>query len=567
MTQTQSPVSERISVDVALGSLDDVSFHSAPDSVDAAARVTRFEGAAESRRARADEDVTGGSSAADPLIGLVVAGRYRIVEPIARGGMGIVYKVEHVELGKLLAMKLLTGELARNPDVVRRFKREALAVSRLESPNTVQVFDFGQASGVTYLVMELVRGQTLGQLIRGKQAIDSARLGKIVVQICSSLAEAHRKGITHRDVKPDNVMLVVAADGTEVAKVLDFGLAKLLESEPASDVTGPGTIMGTPHYMAPEQVVDGPVDARTDVYGVGALMYRALTGAFPFTGRPMEVLAKRLTQTPVPPNERAPGLGIPDGMSRIVMKAMEISADDRYASIEALQGALVEEIETEGSSSVERLLDSGWVRRIARTRVHIVRREPEEDAAYATRDEVDAYEQKLRRRRWGATALIAAGLALAIGAVTSAWLGRDRPFAGVELEPNDTAAEATPLPLGHTVVAKLGKRIDATHGDRDFFVVDVPASDGERTNVRLRLGSLPNIPLCALLYKASVPDPLGQYCAGKPNVDLTVPSITLDPGRTFVVVVQDLDPHGGPDTHIEEDVSDTYTLAVEPADG
>src|SRR5207249_2789449 len=125
-------------------------------------------------------------SVADPLIGVVVAERYRILEPLGRGGMGIVYKVEHTRIGKLLAMKLLTGELSRNPDVVRRFKQEALTASKLSNANTVQVFDFGAAEGITYLVMELVAGEDLGRILRVGGPMPSGRLGKIIIQVCSS---------------------------------------------------------------------------------------------------------------------------------------------------------------------------------------------------------------------------------------------------------------------------------------------------------------------------------------------------------------------------------------------
>jgi serine/threonine-protein kinase len=191
---------------------------------------------------------------ADPLLGLVIAERYRIIEELGRGGMGIVYKVEHTRLGKLLAMKLLTGELARNPDVVRRFKQEALTVSKLSSANTVQVFDFGVAEGgLTYLVMELVAGEDLGRVLRRTGPLAFDRLGKLIVQVCTSLAEAHQKSIVHRDMKPENIMLLRGRDGAEAAKVLDFGLAKIREGAELNDVTSEGAIVGTPFTWTPRR--------------------------------------------------------------------------------------------------------------------------------------------------------------------------------------------------------------------------------------------------------------------------------------------------------------------------
>ena len=490
-------------------------------------------------------------SAADPLIGMIVADRYRIIEAIGRGGMGIVYMVEHVRIGKLLAMKLLRGELSCRPEVVRRFKREALCVSRLQSPNTVQVFDFGVSEGLTYLVMELVHGQNLTRVLKSQGPMPAARLGKIVIQMCSSLAEAHRKGIVHRDIKPDNVMLVAADGGAEVAKVLDFGLAKLREAEGRSDVTAGGVILGTPHYMAPEQIRGDEVDQRSDIYSIGAMMYRALTGYHPFSGEPLTVLTKHLTEMPVPPHERAPGIGIPTGMSRLVMRALAKDPAERFQRAEELQSLLVEEIRAAGSTSVDSLLDTDRVRRLAAPQ-----------AASATSDEVDAYERKLRRKRHGAAFLAAI---LASAAVTAAFvLPRQARSRGVEIEPNDTAAEATPLPLGEVMKGQLGKRVDATHGDRDFYAVELPANaSGVKSHLKLQVSTLPTMATCVILYRPGFDDPVGQYCGGRPGRELVIPVIDLDPGRYLLVVLQDLDSYGGERPPIQESISDAYTVLAE----
>ena len=169
--------------------------------------------------------------APDPLFGKVIADRYRIVGQVGKGGMGVVYKVEHLRIGKLMAMKLLTGELSRNRDVVRRFKREALAASRLTSVNTVQVWDFGHSEGLTYLVMELVEGEDFGKVLKAHGPIPFHRMAKIAVQVCNSLIEAHARGIVHRDLKPENLLLVRtgSTELQDLVKVLDFGLAKLHE--------------------------------------------------------------------------------------------------------------------------------------------------------------------------------------------------------------------------------------------------------------------------------------------------------------------------------------------------
>ncbi len=503
------------------------------------------------------------AAAADPLIGRVVADRYRILEVVGRGGMGIVYKVEHTRIGKLLAMKLLAGELSHSPEVVRRFKREALTVSRLHSPSTVQVFDFGASDGLTYLVMELVQGRSFADLLQAEGPMPATRLGKIVVQVCSSLAEAHRKGIVHRDIKPDNIMILAASDGSDLAKVLDFGLAKLREAEGLNDVTSHGTILGTPHYMAPEQIQGDAVDPRADIYALGALMYRALTGVHPFAGSPVAVLAKHLGERPIPPHERAPELGIPAGVSRLVMRALEKSPRERFQRVEELQERLVEEIRAAGSPSVEALLDSGRLRRLA-LRIEPANSVAPRPLAIATRDEVDAYERNLRRTRYG----LAGGAALLLGLLTGAAAGalapREAVFAGVEIEPNDTPAEATPLPLGRSARGQLGRRIDATRGDRDFYAFDLPAAEpGGPGYLSLRVGALPNLPLCAMLYKPGFADAVGQYCPGRPGRDLAIPALKLEPGRYLLAVLQDLDSYGAGQAYVHENISDQYALLAE----
>ncbi len=509
--------------------------------------------------------------AADPLLGVVVAERYRIIEPLGRGGMGIVYKVEHTRIGKLLAMKLLTGELSRNPDVVRRFKQEALTSSKLSSPNTVQVFDFGVYEGLTYLVMELVFGEDLGRALRAGP-MPFPRLARVVIQVCNALAEAHQKGIVHRDIKPENVMLIRAKDGTDIAKVLDFGLAKLREGSELNDLTSQGAIVGTPYFMSPEQIRGENVDARSDIYSLGGLMYRALTAHYPFNGAtPMSVLTKHLHDEPIAPDERFPALGISIGASGIVMRMLAKDPAKRFARVEEVQQALVEEIRALGASGIEVLLDSGALRDlVAKGKAEVAatgRQNP--GAVIATRDEVEAYERKLRRQRYTALATFIVLLLAVAGGITKFVLSRPAGplFTGGEVEPNNAAAEATLVPFGEDVSAYLGKRIDPQKGDRDFFAYEVPESTPDPvTFVRLAVTALPNIPQCTLLYKQGLSTPLAQYCVGRPGKDLVLDAMRLEPGGYFIAVMQDMDPYGAPTLpFVLENVSDAYTVSFGPA--
>ncbi len=492
----------------------------------------------------------------DPLIGLVVAERYRIVEPLGRGGMGVVYKVEHVRIGKLLAMKLLAGELSRNQEVVRRFKTEALTASRLSSPNTVQVFDYGVSDGLTYLVMELVAGDDLGRVLRHAVTLPANRMGALAIQIGNSLAEAHTKGIVHRDIKPENVMLVKTRDNSELAKVLDFGLAKLREGSELSELTSQGAIVGTPYFMSPEQIRGEPVDARSDIYSLGALMYRALTGLYPFNGpTPMSVFAKHLTEEVAPPHLINPTISL--GMSKIVERTLAKDPGDRYQRVDDLQSALVAELADLGASNAEALLDSGAIRNLEKP----VTAQAAIDAI-ATRDEVESYERSLKRTRVGAwftvIALIVGGLAFGAHKLLT---DREQRFEGDESEPNNEVAQANDVPFGTPVRAQLGKRMSATESDIDFFNVVVPEAD---VPASLLMRSLPNIPLCVQVFQKGLTTPNAQYCSGRPNLDLDIPALRLPAGAYVLAVIQDLDGYGESRAPVHENVSDYYSIVLGP---
>ena len=507
-----------------------------------------------------DDDVRG----PDPLIGMEVAGRYRLVECIGRGGMGVVYKVEHTEIGKLLALKLLAGELSRQKDVVRRFKREALLASRLTHPNSVQVFDFGVSEGLTYLVMELVNGRDLSRLIRGDGGLTSTRLAKIMLQVCSSLAEAHGIGIVHRDLKPENIVVGLSSDGADFAKVLDFGLAKLRESPELNQVTGTGQVVGTPFYMAPEQIHGLAVDGRSDIYSLGAVMYEALTGETVFRGStPMAVFTKHLTQEPMPPRLRAPDRMIPPAMEDVVLRCLHKDPDKRFQSVEDLQGALVEHLEGLGQSGVNSLLNPSRLQDLQRDiagRDGLARTQLQGEIA--TRDEVTAFKRKLARQRYVSAAVV---LTIALGASYAGVRAYQRAtakpvFAGTETEANNQASEANDVPFGKTVRGMLGKRIDAERSDRDFFRVVVPPSVGR---IAITTTGLSNMATCTWLYREGDVDPSGRYCVGRPGRALSVASLRVDPGTYLVAIMQDRDPYGAAEKpFVMENVSEWYELTV-----
>jgi serine/threonine protein kinase len=308
-------------------------------SVDREARTIKI-GPHSSAEGRSGDPLLEAEEEETSLSGSIIAESYVVLEPIGRGGMGRVYEVEHARTGRRLAMKVLAPKMAKSRDVVRRFLREGTAISKLHCTNTVQVFDFGFSDGLAYIVMELVRGATLSKLLREDGPMQPARAMKLVLDVCAALREAHEKGIVHRDIKPDNVMIVRDANGTETAKVFDFGLAKVFFADGIDLVSSAGTVMGTPQYMSPEQIRGGSVDARSDVYSVGLLLYRMITGHRPFSGNMSAVLSCHLTRTPARPEKRAPEAGISDELSDLIMMALAKDPTDRFQSVEALANAL-----------------------------------------------------------------------------------------------------------------------------------------------------------------------------------------------------------------------------------
>jgi serine/threonine-protein kinase len=238
------------------------------------------------------------------LVGTVLAGRYRIERLLGSGGMGSVYRAEHVLMRKACAVKVLHREMTQVKEVVARFEREAVAAARIEHPNVATATDFGQLeNGSFYLVLEFIEGRSLGKLI-AEGPLTEERALLITRQIVDALAAAHGAGIVHRDLKPENVMLISKDGGTDFVKVLDFGIAKVKLEDPGAEqpaLTRLNTVMGTPEYMSPEQARGEPVDHRADLYTVGVILYEMLSGTSPFRHEEfVVVLTKKLTEDPPP---------------------------------------------------------------------------------------------------------------------------------------------------------------------------------------------------------------------------------------------------------------------------
>ena len=293
----------------------------------------------------------------DPRIGLVLDGRYRVVARIAEGGMGVVYRAERLGIGRAVAVKFLDPDAVASERLLRRFAIEARAASRLSHPGCVPVIDYGAVDGVPYLVMELVAGRSLREVLAaGPVAVGRAlELGR---QILAGLAHAHAHGVIHRDLKPDNVLVWSDALG-EHAQLADFGLAKLdVGVSPASG----GLAIGTPSYMSPEQTLGAPVDARSDVYGAGVLLFELLADRRPFIGEhPWETMQMH-REAPVPAlGELAPDRAVPAPVEAVIRRALAKAPGDRYRSavefVRALDEALAS-MRDDGATLTELLAES-----------------------------------------------------------------------------------------------------------------------------------------------------------------------------------------------------------------
>jgi serine/threonine protein kinase len=415
-------------------------------------------------------------------LGKIVDGRYKVMEVVGRGGMGVVYRVEHLRMGKVAAMKVLHRDLASDPDVVQRFEREAAAVSKLHHPHTVQVFDFGTAQGALYLIMEYVRGLDLGSIISRDGPLPWSRAAPLLAQIASALAEAHELGIVHRDLKPENVLITRTGNGRDYAKVLDFGLAKLEQQKAPTTATDRQQIVGTPYFMSPEQIRGDDVDARSDIYSFGCLMFEILTGQHLFTGSTaVGVLTKHLTTEPDAPSMRARQLGIDPQVDAICRKALAKDPKDRFQTA----AALVETLEEVYADTVGNSTGAGSRNR---NRTFAVPDQNEESDVRLRRSDIDQFERGIKRQRYVMLGLMVALVVAAAGGATYV-LTRSQPPLSEEREPNDDIAHANTIAL--TVTGHLGKRHSPEAGDRDNFIVPWPAV--EKRIVTVRVTGLPNL--------------------------------------------------------------------------
>lgn len=297
---------------------------------------------------------------AQPRVGDVIAGKYRLDRILGQGGMGMVFAATHMELDRLVAVKFVHGTYTQNPEVIARFVREARAVVRIESEHVAKVIDVGHTDvGTPYMVMEFLDGEDLSELLRtGPLAIADAV--DYVVQACAAMQEAHEMGIVHRDLKPANLFLTHRRDRTPLIKVLDFGISKLNDSEPSqAALTNPAMLMGSPAYMSPEQLANPrEVDPRTDLWSLGVILFELLTGRPAFQAQSLPLLMTAIMQQQ-PDSLQMLRTDVPPGLAAVVARCLEKSVEQRYQTVTELVTALLPFAPRRSHWSIERIAKSG----------------------------------------------------------------------------------------------------------------------------------------------------------------------------------------------------------------
>jgi len=465
--------------------------------------------------------------------GEVIAERYRIVAEIGRGAMGTVYRAEHVQISKVMAIKLLHRELEDNPENVARFQLEAEAASRLNHPNTVHVFDFGRTkSGSLYLAMEHVDGEDLGKAIGRDGAIPFGRVAYLCAQVAGSVADAHAAGVIHRDLKPENIVIKQGRDG-ERPKVLDFGLAKLFEGKLGTQITSSGTIVGTPYYMSPEQIQGQELDPRSDVYAMGAIMYECVVGAPPFEApNPVGVLSKHLSEEPPAPSSRSP-LSVPAEADEIILKCLQKDPDHRYQTAEELRQALIDYLTAVGSEDWKMAADAHGASSSGTRRV----------------DDLDGGFRPNRRRWLWLLALVL----VAVGVGAWQWLARGPS----EREPNHLPNQATRLPADSEMEAYLGKRLDEGTGDVDLFAIQ---HIGTERAAEIEVSSIPNMDVIVELLMPGVDEPIVVADSRGLGQGERLPNVPVEPGQFLIRVRERTSENALP----TENVSDAYFVRWNP---
>ncbi len=449
----------------------------------------------------ADLDESEGERSA--YVGKLIDDRYLVKALIGRGGMGAVYRVEQIHLRKDMAIKLLHENLVARKQLVSRFTREARAISRLSSAHTVMVYDFGRWGEVFYLVMELLEGEPLDAVLERDAPLNAERAITILLQMCDSLQEAHDHGIVHRDLKPENVMLLRDGPHPDFVKILDFGLAKVENVDDPYTIHSQKDIFGTPFYMSPEQIRAGDVDGRSDIYAVGALAFRMLTGkhVFGHERSTFDILKAHLMEAPPKMQSVVPaGTIISPAMEQVVARCLEKDPAQRFASMRDFGEGLVAArkgtmpAKAQPSEKADQAASGAQPAPVIASSPYSDAASP--DTAVKLAEDDETLGRHVRRGRTARTAAFVAASACALG--LAGWLALQvgGSAVGADQEPNDLPSQAAPLDSQGKATGSIGRRHSERAGDRDCY--RLPA--GSEDELDLSVTAVPNMDLELTLH-------------------------------------------------------------------
>ncbi|MCZ6760938.1 MAG: serine/threonine-protein kinase [Gemmatimonadetes bacterium] len=412
------------------------------------------------------------------LVGSIIADRYHIKKKLGEGGMGAVYLGEHVKMGRMSAIKVMTQSMANDPDAIARFNREAANASRINHANVCAIYDFGETpDGLIYLAMEFIEGEALTDLLKREGALRPDRAANILKQCTDGLQAAHDLGIVHRDIKPDNIMVTKARDGSDLVKVVDFGIAKAVGGEEGQNVTKTGLVVGTPEYMSPEQLSGDVLDGRSDLYSIALVLFRMLTGGLPFRAdTAQETMIKRLTDQPMKLNQVVQGTAFPPNLQTAMDKALARMPSERFVNADEFGKAVAAAVSgadfapTPADDDATQLIDAGGVAATAQATAQMV---PQTGVAGAeprapTPDTPQPVPQPLSaEKKKSSVGLIAAGFIFLAGASITVFVVMGGDSGEVSVDPSTTEnATAETQPVAQQATARTPSGGGGTGGQQ-----------------------------------------------------------------------------------------------------